>query len=282
MAVPLDVFAVRRMPIVVVGLALVLHVALSTLVNFRLFDADWMRTIARVSDGWLSGTLVANLLLIAVVAGGCLGCLGGARPADLGLRWRDLWPGLLATLAMWVTLHAVAVVVAMASGGGLVSGPAWSHPQREAITLVGQLFGNAFYEELLFRGCLLVQVGHWLHRGEGRPARRTVALAILLSALVFALQHAPNRLAGHQGSAWQDLPSAATDLGLLFFSGVVFAGVFVRTGNLFVAIGLHALGNVPMLLLAAPDWVHPATLVAAMLCLLGFGPRWFARGLADR
>ena len=48
--------------------------------------------------------------------------------------------------------------------------------------------------------------------------------------------------------------------------GVVIALVYLRTGNLLLVVGLHALVNAPMLLVEPPGaWLAPAAVFAAML-----------------
>lgn len=267
-----DLFDVRRLPVWLVVGVLVCHVGLSTLINFKLFDRSWLLHLAGVTDGWLSGTLVANLLLLVLMVGIGLCAIGGARPADLGLRARQLPVAIGVTVAMWVLLQIVAGVVAIADDG-FAPGKPWLRPHAQLVALVGQLFGNALYEEVLFRGCLTVQIARWLTAPGQRPARRAVVVAVLLSALVFALQHAPNRLAGAGGTVWRDAGEMAIDLALLFVSGIAFAAVYVRTGNLFVAVGLHTLGNLPLVLCRTPEEVPAATLFVVMVLLLVFGPR---------
>ena len=76
---------------------------------------------------------------------------------------------------------------------------------------------------------------------------------------MFALLHLPIRLS--QGASSGEL--VATVLGLMLV-GLVFVAVYAATGNLFVAVAVHALGNAPTLLLApqgAPTmWLLGGTL----------------------
>lgn len=277
LARPRSVFAVRRLGVVPVAAALVLHMLLSSLVNFRLFDSAWMHAIANASDGWLSGTLVANLGLLVAVVGGCLCAWGRARAADLGLHDRDILPAVLGTFAMWVLLQLALAFAVLATGEPFVASVVMRRPQLAISELAAQLGGNALYEEILFRGCVLVQFARWLVPRGCAPDRRAIVLAFVLSQLVFALQHVPNRLAF---GSWHGFADAAGDLALLFFAGLCFAGVFVRTGNLLLAVGLHALGNVPLPLLEGPQWVQPAVFFAATMLLLVAGPRLRARAAA--
>lgn len=272
---PGHVFAVRRLRVLPVAVALVAGLALATAFNFVWFGNRLLHAIVRSTGGWLNATLLANLCLLGVVVGGALCGLGRARPRDLGLRARQLVPAVLATALMWLALQLATALVAWAGGEALVGAPARSDVRAPfGSDLIAQLFGNALHEEILFRGCLLVQIGLWLSPGELPPPRRVQWRALLISQALFALQHIPNRLAF---GAWHGVAGAVGDLALLLVSGLCFAGVFVRTGNLLVAVGLHALGNCPTMLWRSPEWLHPTVLFVATLLLLAFGPRWFRR-----
>jgi membrane protease YdiL (CAAX protease family) len=269
-----SVFAgVRRLRAIVLGVALLAAVCLSVAANFVLFKSSLLAAPMRLSHGLINGTLVANFILIAIVIVLCLCVWGGARANDLGLRRRDLGPALAITLATWLFLNVLQLSAAVAAGSGVHP----SHTFESAGTfgwsvgeLIGQVFGNALYEELLFRGVLLVQIALWIAPRGARPSRRAFWSALLISQAVFALQHIPNRLAFDR---WTDAAGIATDMAGLFASGLFLAGVFARTRNLLIAVGMHTLINTPMLLVVGPDWAHPTGVALALIALMVFGPR---------
>lgn len=273
-----SLFDVRRLSTSVVVGALLVSIAVSIVANFVWFRSDASADVVVATGGLLNGTLLANLFLIAVVVVGCLGWFGGARAADLGLRLRDLPAAVFVTVAVWLSLHAAAFAVEAFSGHSPATAE-WTHSATGIRFQVGdvlaQVFGNALYEEILFRGCLLVWFFHRLTARDAaaqRPNVRTTWCALLLSQAVFALQHVPNRLAH---DAWHGLGDVVTDLLLLFVSGLFFAGVFVRTGNLLIAVGIHALGNCPAMVWTTVPWLHPAVMFVATVALLAVGPRFF-------
>jgi membrane protease YdiL (CAAX protease family) len=91
-------------------------------------------------------------------------------------------------------------------------------------------------EEYVFRGFLLQTIGSWI------PWRRTgLAVAVVVSTVVFALLHVPN---GY--NVWGIL-----DVGSF---GLVAAIIVVRTGGLEATILQHALNNVMIFVLQAPGW----------------------------
>lgn len=266
-------FAARPLHPLPVLTAVAASAAMAALLNYAFFRSEWLRAILDAGHGFVSSTLIANLLLLAVVVWLCLGRWAGAGPTDLGLHRRSLVPAALATMALWLALHAAAALVAMARGDLPAAAPGIASPERARALvggLLGQLFGNALYEEILFRGCLLVQFTHWL-----TPPGRTATLRIRIWALccsqaLFAVQHVPHRLAF---GAWDGPAGAAADLAGLFASGLLLAGLYLRTNNLLLVVGLHALGNAPTLLIAAPPWLPPAALATGALACFALGPR---------
>ncbi|MGI8437877.1 MAG: CPBP family intramembrane glutamic endopeptidase [Chthoniobacterales bacterium] len=96
---------------------------------------------------------------------------------------------------------------------------------------LGQVLGNALFEEIVFRGFLFQQVRSRLLRAGRRPTTALI-LGIGTSQAVFAAIHVPLRL--KSGLALSALPA---ELPLLFILGVLLALVYWRTGNLFVSVG---------------------------------------------
>jgi membrane protease YdiL (CAAX protease family) len=263
---------VRRLSPRVLALSLVVHIALSAFANFVVLPGHWLDLPMQWGRGLVSGTLLANLGLLLVVVGSLLVGLGRARAIDLGLRRRDLLPAGITFVVVWGLLHGCAAIVAACGEGiHLAAGFATAAAARRSVgELLGQLVGNALYEEILFRGVLLVQ-GIQARRAKGCSEWQAQGRALLWSQAVFALQHVPNRLAF---GAWHSPGAAALDLVLLFVSGLFFAAVYVRTRNLLLVVALHALGNTPTLLIAAPAWLHALVLLVAFVVLLVRGPRW--------
>lgn len=139
--------------------------------------------------------------------------------------------------------------------------------------LAAQLFGNALYEEVAFRGFLLPQ---FFRRFRRLGPAAAFVLAPLLSQLLFALAHVPNRL-WVTGLVPANLPGSLIPL---FVLGLYFALVYLLTDNLFAVVGLHSLINVPMLTLVADeggDLYSLNALVTLSTSLLIAGVWWWRR-----
>lgn len=240
-------------------------VPLVSLALAALFVSPWMprealTALRDASGGWVQPTLVAaglaGLVQLTLLFGP-----GGQRPGDVGWRPRLLLPAAFAGLVLWLLMQAPALL-ALREGATLRLAPAWQAGIGHALgPLLAQLAATALVEETVFRGWLWPQLSARLS-AHVMPGAATL-LAAVLSQAVFALLHLPMLLGGEG-------PVAGTIV-LLFVTGLVFVAVYAATGNLFVAVAVHALGNAPTLL-ASPSHAGPAPtmiLLAGTLVLVG-------------
>ena len=205
-----------------------------------------MRWLWHATGGIVDGTLVAGVTLQVIVVAGLLFGVARLRPRDVGLDLRRLWPALGFLIAAWAAIQLLLVLILPLCGQGIGLGPHWTTGGwRGAVgEWLGQLLGNCPYEEVFFRGFFLPQCGlvamRWMPRA--RP-RSLVAAALVLSQALFALAHVFFNLHVPQGQ-WLLLAQ--------FVFGIVFALVYLRTGNLFLAMALHVLLNNPAPLVEDP------------------------------
>jgi membrane protease YdiL (CAAX protease family) len=181
------------------------------------------------------------LLVLAIVLGWRRLDLGSAT--EIGLRrphWaRDLGAGLLVG-----AVGVIAGVVACWLGGAMIPDLRYE-PGKTAMKALGGLLGAVIVgigEESLFRGVLLRRFSADLGRGGG----------VLLATTIYAVVHALR-----PGGSKAAYPMAGIDrtIGLfapladalvvpsivgLFALGLVLAWARLRTGSLWVSIGIHA------------------------------------------
>lgn len=123
---------------------------------------------------------------------------------------------------------------------------------------------------MTFRGFLLPQCYFQLRGLELRPRTR-VLVALLVSQLLFALYHIP--VMSSTGVSPIQLPLALLPILLV---GLLLAVVYLRTSNLFLAVGLHALNDAPTVLFPptflSNDLLGLITVLVFALLLL-FWPR---------
>lgn len=249
-----------------ISLVLIVHVALSIWINLYGFRAGLLDV--RLFDGLINETLVANLLLLAIVVVSLLFGLGRLRPSDVGLHRQQIVPALLGGVIFWVGLQLVALVTALVSGS-LAVNPLWHDKNGAAVagTLISEIFGNSLYEEIVFRGLLFVQLLLYFSRFPRKWLGFTLALA--LSQAVFALTHLPNRI-------WvldMTLLDTLSSLESVFTVGLLLTLVYWRTQNLLWVVAVHALHNEPTFVIAVPNAVLGYTTQLFMVGLILLWPR---------
>ena len=222
--------------------ALALYLTINLLVVFVLFPSGALGILSGPTAGLVSSTLLANTMMLAIVVG-FLHLVGGLSAGDLGLRSTHLPIALGITFALWLGVNLLQMAYALGKHIPVAVNPDWEKlgaPRMLGI-LLGQILGNALFEEIMFRGFLFQQIRLRLLRA-GRKPMTALMLGLGTSQAIFAAIHVPLRL--KSGMALSALP---TELALLFMLGVLLALLYWRTGNLFVAVGIHALSNAPLL-----------------------------------
>lgn len=147
---------------------------------------------------------------------------------------------------------------------------AWREPGATVVLgeLVSQLFGNTLSEEIIWRGFVFVQLFLLFKQ---REVKRALLKSLLISQGLFALMHIPFQL-NNWGSTWAELPFWLLATGT---AGVIFAVVYIKTNNLFIAVGFHAIFNEPTQLFAPP--IEPSQLPTTIATLLGLALIFLSR-----
>jgi hypothetical protein len=248
-------------------LFIAVHFTLTAIVNLVFFAGNAFRPWASATGGVFTGSLIVNVIFLATLVGGVMILRGRLRPYDVGLIARHLGGGLLFTLGFWGAAQLIHLIAGLLHRGYVTLNPAWDDPGFMIGLVLAQIFGNALFEEIAYRGFLFPQLYLWLGARHRNPWKR-LGLALLLSQGAFALSHIPNRI--YLGMT----PDAiALDLLLLLTWGTFYTIIYLRTDNLFVVVGAHALGNVPTTLFATAPGLEgngEAVLIYAMIIVAMF------------
>ena len=232
-------FDTTRAPVWIIGLTIAAQFVLDAFWNLVAFQHHWLRPLSNATDGLLNVTFWANIVMLFAVVGGVICMLGHLKPRDVGLRQGDVQAAALFTVVLWACVNLFVAVGASMKGTSLALDPGWSKPVANAGLFVGQIFGNALYEEIVYRGFLTVQVFLLLQK-LGRNV--ALVLAVVLVQVIFASIHVPMLIvAGH---GWVETVAI---LPQLFIMGVALAIIYFMTGNLLMAVGAHALADAYML-----------------------------------
>lgn len=145
--------------------------------------------------------------------------------------WRRGLRGFLFCWLVGTTAMLVIHAAMLASGSATFSSEAWAEyglrAFRSTVTAMLVMLVLVTAEELIFRGFVLRYL-RW------SPARNVTVAAVLVAAAIFSLSHTVSlgsRLGG------DDLPNLLFGL---FMLGLLLGTVYVATGSLYCAMGIHA------------------------------------------
>jgi membrane protease YdiL (CAAX protease family) len=196
--------------------------------------------IARQTHWILHPDLLFAAVLFLIVIVGIVFFLGRLKPGDVGLRAEHIPVGILVTACIWLITQLALVVLAYWDAGTVEMHPDWDNPGVKASLgfFVAMLIGMALYEEVAFRGFLFPQL---YLKFSGSYGKR-VLMAAVASSFLFALVHIPTRILNAGLSA----DALFIQIIILTVAGLIGVILYVRTQNLFVVIGIHALVNAPL------------------------------------
>lgn len=198
-----------------------------------LFKIRFFVPLAHLTDYWIQPTLVANLLSL-IVFSILIFVIGKHNLFSVWFTEEKLKIALLPVFVIWLLSQIITIAGTYYSKGELSF---IGNINTLAGNLIGQLFGNAAFEELIYRGILFLQFYILLtHRITKKKA---LVISIVVSQILFALIHIPNRLLINQ------VDNLSLDLIGLFLAGVVLTIIYIRSENLVFVIGIHALINQP-------------------------------------
>jgi CAAX protease family protein len=244
------------------------HFTLTAVINLVFFAGNTFRPLASATGGLLTGSLLANLTFIGVLVGVVIMRWGGLRLYDLGVISGQIPKAILYTFGFWGLAQIIHLIAGLLYYGHVVISPDWNNPQFLIGLILTQIIGNALFEEIAYRGFLFPQLFLRFAALEDRPWGR-LALAIILSQGVFALSHIPNRI--YLGMTPNEI---ALDLLMLLGWGTLYTLIYLKTDNLFVVVGVHALGNAPTTLFASAPLLSGAgasILIYTLVVIVLFG-----------
>ncbi|CAH1205851.1 hypothetical protein PAECIP111892_02783 [Paenibacillus auburnensis] len=258
-----SIFEARPVSVPLIAGMIIIQIIFSLSVNLIYFERGYYRTISDLTNGWIGGTLSANLIGLLVEVAVFLWAIVKVHPGELGLKKEKLLPGVMSFLLFWFAIHLINLGVNLFTGSRIVFNDNLTQYPSDLIGgLLGQLFGNALLEEIVFRGFLFIQIFLLCSKIKRHSSRVTAALFI--SQTIFALMHIPNRI--YSGYAGMEF---VYDFIQLVIFGIMFCLLYLLTENLFFVVGVHSLMNEP-LMLWYNDYINIIVLSSSvsLVCLL--------------
>ncbi|UCE11733.1 MAG: CPBP family intramembrane metalloprotease [Candidatus Thorarchaeota archaeon] len=206
-----------------------------------LFQVGIVQSIELASGGLIHPTLILNALLLASAVLGVLVYYGKLQWTDFGLIRRKLPVAVVVCAISWALVQIVEGLIGFIGTGVIEIEVGWNTEALGLIgLLIGMLFGTALYEEVGYRGFLLIQFK--MKMSQLTTTRYLqVALGLLISQMFFTLIHIPWKVM-NQGltvTVFFDLVFS------VFLNGLIYGLLYLRTENLFFVMIVHALGNAP-------------------------------------
>ncbi len=256
-------------------LLIICLIPLNTIFLNYLFTIKSFTAITGLTNGLITPTLIAGIftifvfLLISTV-------VGKLRLKDFLLTSKKIKKGVFWTLILWIFLNLLSAIFSYLENGYLVLNDKLSYRFGG---LIAQFLGNAFAEELIYRGILLIQI--YLILRVKINNKKSILLGLLISQSIFSLSHIPNRIFLGQ------MDYLIFDLIKLFIVGIILSLIFIKTQNLIYLIGVHSLLNQPFSLFKTEE-VFPilSALILSIIITIFWnkinrynGTDWFKKGL---
>ena len=162
----------------------------------------------------------------------------------MGFKNNRLFIAIVAIFTLWIFIQLFNAITTLFTLGKPIINSDWNKYGASIMfgNFIAQLFGNCLFEELAFRGFLLVQICK-----KFKSEKIKFFSCIIISQLLFALIHIPSRII-----AGMNLSNILISLIVVLIIGTLFAITYLVTDNLFLVIGIHALWNTPLLVVDGP------------------------------
>lgn len=237
----------------------VLYCVYVTFINLVVFKSNILYPIYKLTSGLIDETLTVNIVSVIIFVFIIILKYGRLSFFDIGFKKNRLLSAIVAIFTLWIFMQLLNIIVGLILSGKPIIYNGWNKYGASKMfgSIFGQLFGNCLFEEIAFRGFLLVQICKKL-----RDTKGNLFTGLAVSQFLFTLIHIPNRILGGM-NLLQILPS----LIIVFILGVLFATVYLVTDNIFLAIGIHSLCNTPLLVFdGLPSML--VILIAAIILLI--------------
>ena len=133
--VPEPIRRARRTTLIIF---LIAHFILTAIVNLVLFAGNTFRPLASATGGLFTGSLLANLVFIAVLVALIILGFGRLRLYDVGLIGRNILPAVVYTIALWGVAQVIHLFAGLSVRSATLSHSAtFKSGRRTAITTPG-------------------------------------------------------------------------------------------------------------------------------------------------
>jgi membrane protease YdiL (CAAX protease family) len=170
--------------------------------------------------------------------------VGKLKSKDIGLEKKKVLPAIIVISTIWIFYQIIGLIYTLVINGSIVFDEFIISNEWNVVLgqFIAQVFGCGPYEEIIYRTFLIVQI-YLLVRNirkedSNKVSKTTLIISLVVTQIFFALVHIPDRI-------WENQPLEEywMDMFSLFMYGLVFALLYLRTNNILIVAGVHALLN---------------------------------------
>lgn len=248
-------------------------ILLLIVIIFGIYANHLLDPIVSGTAGLLQRVLLMSPLLFGILIIAEIRYIGKTPYKALGFENKKLLPGIAFYVVFWILLNFLAMIGDSIFGyGGPFWFPYWLNSGMTITSsvgeLIGQIFGNVPFEEVLFRGYFFAQLTKKFCEKYPNKPILAINLGTISANMIFATIHIPIRIA--MGYSFGDI---LWNLFVLFGIGYLFTAVYVFSKNIYFAMAIHIMWNIPFLLVY--NYI-PANLMIIIL-LVFFMLGWFIK-----
>jgi uncharacterized protein len=245
----------------------VVAIALATAAFLLLeIGSVWLGARTRIDEQIVSATgslltlpMVVTVLELALIT--ILLAVGRVAPAAAGLSLRSLPIALLVAISVWGLGQLAQAIVSLGRHSTLAIYVGWAQPAAMIAPFLQRFLTEVFAQEIFWRGILFVWLLSTLGRRGWRDPFTRLGTALLGSQLLYGLSRLPGQLVDPS-----PMMPPGGELLIFTLTGMFYALVYLRTGNLWIAMAIHALALWPLPLFAFD--LDPAKLIILISSLL--------------
>lgn len=190
-----------------------------------------------------SGALTVEAVVAAIEIGLIVALLALERvhPEAGGITFRQIPRGVLIGVSLWALCQLGIAIVAIGRHGSLSLYVGWAQPAAMFAPLLERFLTDVFAEELFWRGLFFVWILRVLERRSWHDPLSRLGAALLGSQILFGISRLPGQVL-EGGSA---VPPGVT-LVVFTMTGIFYALLYLRTGNLWLVMTVHAFAMWPL------------------------------------
>ena len=220
-----------------------------------------LRALEQATDGLVQHHLISSLIVFVAFAI-ILKRFGKLSLVDIGFDHKQIRGALLFTLVIWLLAQSVHILSALMDSGDLQWHNKWNAGLTRPIVFLLGMFVVGLWEELFFRGFWVPQF--YVRFQTRMSASQAAITAVIITQILFGVGHVFSDIGANSINSHTPERFFSTAM-----HGVFFLGAWLATGNLLIAVGIHALGNAPTTVFASPLSSH-GTIMLVSLLVLGF------------